>query len=319
MQSKPDYISYKRAIAKLRERFDGVTPAELAAWVFMGKDDGGIFAYLNANEFDSPPRFFFSNQSIVRDYLPLLYQCWFKADDIAQFEPRERFITGRALLVRWVNQTEIPLTDRIRNATRESRLNPIHPTLGLTQATDPDDPLYAPLEEGLFSLTEVKAYEREEFGRELNEGADTAMQLDTDEAKKRAEVQAAYDETKLNGNAINWRYWVHQLPVISAAQAACLMSALEPDLFANLDECNWQDNEVRTDPARNIEKARKIQRLAEAQADCFACGVGGMGASAIAQDKCAYRLSAGGVVSARYRTRRKGGSRDRHNARTCRQ
>lgn len=80
-----------------------------------------------------------------------------------------------------------------------------------------------------------------------------------------AHLQAAYDETGLNGNAINWRYWVHQLPVISAAQAACLMSALEPDLFANLDGRNWQDNPARIDPARNIEKARKIQRLAEAQ------------------------------------------------------
>lgn len=82
---------------------------------------------------------------------------------------------------------------------------------------------------------------------------------------KAAYLQAAYDETGLNGNAINWRYWVHQLPVISAAQAACLMSALEPDLFANLDGRNWQDNPARIDPARNIEKARKIQRLAEAQ------------------------------------------------------
>lgn len=83
--------------------------------------------------------------------------------------------------------------------------------------------------------------------------------------RQAAYVQAAYDETGLNGNAINWRYWVHQLPVISAAQAACLMSALEPDLFANLDGRNWQDNPARIDPARNIEKARKIQRLAEAQ------------------------------------------------------
>lgn len=82
---------------------------------------------------------------------------------------------------------------------------------------------------------------------------------------KAAYLQAAYDETGLNGNAINWRYWVHQLPVISAAQAACLMSALEPDLFANLNGRNWQDNPARIDPARNIEKARKTQRLAEAQ------------------------------------------------------
>jgi len=72
--------------------------------------------------------------------------------------------------------------------------------------------------------------------------------------------QAAHDETGLNGDAINWRYWVHQMPVLSAAQAACLMSALEPHLFENLNGQPSSD-----DPTKNIQKARKIQELAEAQ------------------------------------------------------
>lgn len=80
-----------------------------------------------------------------------------------------------------------------------------------------------------------------------------------DERIADAYLESAYDETGLNGTAINWRYWVHQMPVLSAAQAACLMSALEPDLYASLNGRHGQD-----DPARNITKARKIQRLAEA-------------------------------------------------------
>jgi hypothetical protein len=105
----------------------------------------------------------------------------------------------------------------------------------------------------------------EQFGISVNVTDKTKAAYRQAAYVQAAYVQAAYDETGLNGNAINWRYWVHQLPVISAAQAACLMSALEPDLFANLDGRNWQDNPARIDPARNIEKARKIQRLAEAQ------------------------------------------------------
>lgn len=71
---------------------------------------------------------------------------------------------------------------------------------------------------------------------------------------------AAYYEAGLNGKAIDWRYWVHQMPALNAMQAACLMSALEPDIFANLN-----GRPGKTDPAKYIEKARKIQRLAEAQ------------------------------------------------------
>ncbi len=84
--------------------------------------------------------------------------------------------------------------------------------------------------------------------------------LTVDEKYETAYLQSAYDETGLNGDAINWRYWVHQMPKLSSAQAACLMSALEPDLFATLS-----GKPGRYDPTPNIEKARKIQRLAETQ------------------------------------------------------
>lgn len=80
----------------------------------------------------------------------------------------------------------------------------------------------------------------------------------TEEKTDATHRQAEYDEAGLNGEAIDWRYWVHQMPTLSAAQAACLMSALEPDKFANLNERPGSN-----DPAENIEKARKIQRLAE--------------------------------------------------------
>lgn len=80
------------------------------------------------------------------------------------------------------------------------------------------------------------------------------------EAGDTAQAQAAYDEAGLNGKAIDWRYWVHQMPVLNAMQAACLMSALEPHIFSNLNE-----RPGKVDPAKSIEKARKIQLLTEAK------------------------------------------------------
>lgn len=72
------------------------------------------------------------------------------------------------------------------------------------------------------------------------------------------ETQAAYDETGLNGTSIDWRYWVHQMTTLSAAEASRLMSALDPDIFSSLDGHPGMD-----DPSRHCEKAGKIQRLAE--------------------------------------------------------
>jgi hypothetical protein len=74
------------------------------------------------------------------------------------------------------------------------------------------------------------------------------------------ELSEGYLETRLNGTVINWRYWVDQMPTLNAAQAARLMSALEPDKFENLDSRPGKD-----DPTKHCAKARKIERLAIAK------------------------------------------------------
>lgn len=99
-----------------------------------------------------------------------------------------------------------------------------------------------------------------QFLKELEINQAEPNNLSLEEKIEAARCQSAYDETGLNSTPIDWRYWVHQMPQLSAAQAACLMSALDPDLFVNLDGRPGND-----DPTENIEKARKIQRLAEAQ------------------------------------------------------
>lgn len=86
-----------------------------------------------------------------------------------------------------------------------------------------------------------------------------------DEADKQEQLdqwqqRTAFDESIYNGTVIRWRYWVEQMPQLSAAEAARLMSALDPDLFKSLDH-----RPNKNDPTKRCEKAAMIQRLAERQ------------------------------------------------------
>lgn len=76
----------------------------------------------------------------------------------------------------------------------------------------------------------------------------------------RLETNAAFAETVYNGKAINWRYWVHQLPALTAGEASRLLCALDPDpdLFQDLE-----NRPNRNDPSRHCKNALMIQRLAE--------------------------------------------------------
>jgi hypothetical protein len=150
-----------------------------------------LVAFTNANQFDQPPRFFFGSCMGKRDYLPLLYRCWFKADDIATFEPGERFITGKKLLEHWKKQRAIPAAKRIKIACEESRLNPVHPTLGLSNKARPG---YAKLKDGLFSLAEVKASEREEFDAPA---AKEESKADAKKSNKRPLPQQQFQEQEI--------------------------------------------------------------------------------------------------------------------------
>lgn len=60
-----------------------------------------------------------------------------------------------------------------------------------------------------------------------------------------------------NGCYINWQYWIGKMPTLTSQQAARLMCALDPDLFADL---NNRPN--KNDPADLCNLARDIERLA---------------------------------------------------------
>lgn len=157
------YVAFPKAMSLLSERLNA-TPDELAAWVWAGPNDGGLVAYLNANELDPPPRFYYGSCNPGEfDYLSPLMACWFREDDIARFAPTDRYITGKTLIERWSEQLGIHAEAFIRAKIAESRLLDAHPICGGTQGTCPDDATWPPLASGLFVLSHVKMIEAEDF------------------------------------------------------------------------------------------------------------------------------------------------------------
>lgn len=171
------YIAYPKALHRLQERL-GATPEELAAWIFVGPENGGIAAYRNANESIPPPRFYFA-YFMGEDYLAPMMGCWFLEDDIERFTPADRYITGKALIERWGKQPGVEARAFIQLKIAESRLLDLHPTYGATRGTISEDEAFPPLEAGLFVLAHVEAIEAEDFGlvavsNELHLSRDTA-------------------------------------------------------------------------------------------------------------------------------------------------
>ena len=158
------FVSYPNAISQLQAKH-GATPEELAAWVFYGPTDGGISAYMNANELDQPPLFSYAHCIGSLDYMSPLMACWFKQLDLEQFHPIDRYITGDALIERWGKQPGLDAKGFIRAKIVESRLSDLHPITGGTGATFPEMENGPPLESGLFLLSEVEEVELNDFGQ----------------------------------------------------------------------------------------------------------------------------------------------------------
>ena len=166
------YIAYPKAMKLLTERLNA-TPEELAAWVFIGHEDGGLDAFLNGNELDPPPPFAYClcvGSGDNADYISPLMACWFREDEITQFEPAERYITGQALIARWSKLPAIKAEAFIRAKITESRFMDMHPITGLTRGSNPEAGTCPPLETALFNLAHVEAIEAEDFG--VDEGSD---------------------------------------------------------------------------------------------------------------------------------------------------
>jgi hypothetical protein len=162
------YIAYPKAMYRLAARL-GATPEEVAAWVFWGPGNSGLAAYVNANELDPPPRFHFGFGGDF-DFVSALMATWFSEDEIAHFEPVERYITGDALLQRWKDKPGLQAEAFILAKIRESRLQDIHPMFGGTRGTFQEHDDFPPLTSGLFMVSQVEQVEAEDFAKPVDRG-----------------------------------------------------------------------------------------------------------------------------------------------------
>lgn len=158
------YIPFPKALHRLAGRLQA-TADEVAAWVFMEPEYGGLRAYVNANELNPPPRFYYDHQGhdLNFDYLAPLMGCWFDAEEISAFAPKDRFITGRELIDRWSQRPGIRAEAFILAKIEESRLYDLHPVYGGTRGADVHDDSMPPLEAGLFCVGDVEKIEATDF------------------------------------------------------------------------------------------------------------------------------------------------------------
>ena len=190
------YVAYPAALAQLRGRLNA-TPEELAAWIYGGPEAEGLAAYVNANELDPPPRFRFPPADPGRagkdhNYLAPMMACWFLAEEIETFQPKERYMTGRDLIERWAKVPGLDSAAYIRAKIQESRLMDAHPIYGGTRGTFPEDKDFPPMELGLFPVSEIQAVESEDFGpaRLLAPGPESSEER-RNRLRRRAEVLRA--------------------------------------------------------------------------------------------------------------------------------
>lgn len=240
-----EYVAYPKAMAKLRTRLDA-TPEELAAWVWLGPKIGGLSAFVNANELDPPPRFHFglgNGRGDDHDYVSHLMACWFLTDEIDRFEPKDRYITGSALIQRWINQLGLKPLALILAKIRESRLSDLHPICGLTQGSDPDDVSTPPVSDALFQLSDVKAIEEEEFAVDLKPGADSTRELEPG-SQRAAELQAELADSDDRASAAPWINSERDV----ADPTADKMSTLDPIKSADpeIGSPAWRSQTART-------------------------------------------------------------------------
>ncbi|MBW7902936.1 MAG: hypothetical protein H3C26_15750 [Rhodocyclaceae bacterium] len=161
---KTRYLPYLKAQDILHKRINA-TVEDMVGWVWCGPEDGGLAAYLNANELDPPPRFYFQygGPDSGLNYMAELLGCWFLASDLEEFSPISRFISGAVLRDRWVPLlgSADAVVNFIATKERESRILPFHPLTGETNISGGD---YMPdWTTALFVLSHVKAIEAEEF------------------------------------------------------------------------------------------------------------------------------------------------------------
>lgn len=163
------YIPYLTTIKFLIEKFNSI-PEELAAWIYQGDINGGLSAFLIDEKSNTLEKFYYDYYCGNPNYLAPLMTCKFKENDITDFQPIERYITGKMLIERWSTQSDITAVDYIRAKIEECRLIDLHPTMGVSQ-WNKNGSASVRGEEAIFALTMIQNIEIEDFDGVIAEKA----------------------------------------------------------------------------------------------------------------------------------------------------
>lgn len=161
-----DYIPYLPAKRLLEDRLNAAEE-EIAMWCQLGPENGGLAAYLDPHIYK--PLFRFSDsQRLGADYRVPLITCWFTAQDIETFQPKDRFMSSSRLIARWKSkQLGVKPEKFIKAMIDEGELFDLHPHPGRTQwRGDKQD---FGREWAIFWVKQIKSIEAKNFPEDLPE------------------------------------------------------------------------------------------------------------------------------------------------------
>ncbi len=153
-----NYLAFPAALERLRRRLN-TSMQEIAAWILIGPDEGGLTAFSKPRYSSGVSRFQFRPE-MEPDYESLLFNCWFAEVEIESFNPRERFMSGKALIARWKDSVEENARDFIQSKVIAGDLTDLHSFKLGKEAAAPASEGSVGLETGLFAMSQIEAVER---------------------------------------------------------------------------------------------------------------------------------------------------------------
>ena len=147
-----NWLSLVAAERLLKGRLGASFP-EIAAWVELGPDNDGLKAFTESNELE----YFYFTPDMGDDYLGALHTCRFRENDVLDFAPQERYLSGAELLdclrTELGDNTRAYVVAQISN----NALLDIHPSMGVTNAGIYVHSGFPSIEKGLFLVSQIKA------------------------------------------------------------------------------------------------------------------------------------------------------------------
>jgi hypothetical protein len=160
MFDRSKFVPYFEVEQHLETRLQA-TPDEIAQWVSLGTEQGGLDAY-TINKHDTESRLFtFEPRHFINDddYITPLLRLYFLPNEIKQFHPVKRYIARQVLIERWTGflGDKAQAISFIEARANESRLTEFHPIVGVVES---EGQLFR---NGLFDLNDVGQIESEWF------------------------------------------------------------------------------------------------------------------------------------------------------------